>query len=223
MKKPMIILVLLGSALFYGCATTPSTTYERGGFVKNNEYAGAWHRNEFSFALTEIDRSNGDCLFRVTKTEYRHRMVTPLYKQIKVTQSGFYDPNPGELLIDVTFSPLIVLTNTRPEGHRVRTERNETGTLIEGETRSDGFIKMSPEPYANAWLNTSINNAHVGKIKTTGNGIVRVPGKSVAEAYLLQKRVQLQFVPDATGQQFSYVLDARLLEDVLNRSYALGW
>ena len=162
------------------------------------------------------------CCFRLTYIESRKKLVTPLYENIEVSETQSYSPNTAELISDTMSFPLKILVGGRLAGEHIKTNKRVTGSLVPGETKSNGLVRMPPKPLSDTAFHASANGRPLERVyKTDSAGIIRLPAKSILDSYLMDGKVDINLRTHAVD--ISKSLPPDYLKKMLNLFYKLAW
>ena len=209
-----------------GCSTSKKVSYVRGNHINDKVEVGALDHIKYQLQVMEISPHQGDCSIRITYIEYRDKRVTPLYEELKVTKTESYDPNIAELVADTIafpFYPILNDSGLKLAGYKSDTEKKRIG-LVEGKTRTNGLLEIGPKPLANKIIAVHINGQQLEKASATDReGIINIPAKAIADAYLTDKRVEVTLKGENGNFTITHVLTQEYLEKALNIAYELNW
>jgi hypothetical protein len=207
---------------FAACATpSQNIYYKKGKHIRDRIEPGAIDHFEYKVDFLENASTKEYCYFRIKYIECRQKMVTPLYQNIRVTETESYSPNTAELISDTIFFPLTILIGGKFDGEHTKVDKSPTGNLVEGETKTDGIIRMPDKPLSNTTFHVRANERSLDSEKTDSQGILRIPLKPIVDCYLIDKKVKLNLRTQDIN--LSKTLPIDFLEKALNLVYELDW
>lgn len=215
------ILAAVLLVVFSQDAIAQKVHYKKGRLVENRIESGGLVRTDFGVDLLTIAKDY--CGFRISYVQFRERLVTPLFQEIRVTETEVYDPSAGELLADIIsipFIPIKALIGQKAAGTHWKIDKVFTGRLIKGETRTDGLVEGLPEMLSGASISLMVNRFSIEQgFVSDSHGILRIPSEIIAEAYLVDGLVDMQFQTQTF--RFEKAMDKKDLERILKQVYRL--
>jgi hypothetical protein len=223
-KSFLILATIALSLTFLNSCSAPSQNvyYAKGRHITDRIEPGHLDHIDYEIDLLQEGLSLGYCYFGITYIECRKKRVTALYENVEVTETESYSPNTAEFIADVISFPLKILIAEKLEGTHREIDKRLTGSLVEGETRTNGLVSMPPQALSNVPFSVTLNGKSLrGVYETDSQGLLKIPAKPIVDYYLMDKRVDVNLRGD--GVNISKTLPVDYLDKLLNSIYKLGW
>lgn len=227
MYRDVIIILLSVVMSIYGCAGSKQVRFSKGKHLKDKVQYGETKQVEFILIDAPYNINWNECRFRIKHIAHKEKLITPLFKEKKITDTKSWDPDIFEFILSIVWLPFAILANLfgddfPPPGYKTHSTSVETGGVIEGKTKINGLVKTEPEYFSERVIRIKLNNERLnGLYKTDYEGQFFISSKIIANEYLMNKTVIVKIMDKDNTILVSKELSERYLKKVLNAAYKI--